>query len=262
MLRRVLLRSRWLWACGVVGCGIGLWMGSLISQDQVAPTNPVVAEPIPTAPAVTREQLVEVGGVLRPATDVMVIPNEAAGLDVKTPDVGRTPAIPRDANPHVQSIVEARESQRFPERLTDAVAPTPFDEQAYRANPQAYLDVIEPGRIWQSKQPGEGVPRITALVGQVFDVQQGDSVPLRVQVVPGAPVTFTSFDLGAFENQLTSITVAADENGVAETLFIATPGTVETVSLVAASPLTSGQVEFFAQVALRPGPEPVAEVKR
>ena len=261
MLRSVFLRSPWLWACGIVGCGVGLWMGALVSQEPASQSAPT-SEPVPTAPAVSRDQLVEVGGVLRPATDVMTVVDEPVRPEPEQPDVGRVPAIPRDANPQVRSVIEAVETRRFPERLADVIAPARFDEAAYRANPRAYLDVIEPGRVWQSKQPGEGVPRITSLVGQVFDMQQGESVPLRVQVVPGAPVTFTSFDLGAFENQLTSITVAADDTGVAETLFIATPGTVETVSMVAASPLTSGQLEFFARVSLRQGPEPVAQAKR
>ena len=61
-------------------------------------------------------------------------------------------------------------------------------------------------------------------------------------------MTFTSADLGRFENQLTSITVAADASGVAKVKFTASPGTINTVRILSGSPLATGQVEFVVQV--------------
>jgi len=81
-------------------------------------------------------------------------------------------------------------------------------------------------------------------------VVQGEAVRLAVQAVPESPVTFTSFDLGQFSNQLTTITVLADENGVASTEFLATPGTINDVNILAASPMASGQVKFVVNVSL------------
>jgi len=64
----------------------------------------------------------------------------------------------------------------------------------------------------------------------------------------GAPVTFTSFDCGAFSNLLTSITVTADTDGVATATFLATPGTLNETNILAASPLCSGQVNFSVTI--------------
>ena len=81
-------------------------------------------------------------------------------------------------------------------------------------------------------------------------IEQGQTVTLRAVAVPGAPVTFTSFDLGAFENQLTSITVRADAEGLARAQFTGTPGTVQDVRILAASPMTSGQLHYTVRVRL------------
>ena len=63
------------------------------------------------------------------------------------------------------------------------------------------------------------------------------------------PVTFTSFDLGVFDkSQLTTVTVQADGRGVAEAVFTAPPGTVDDVRIMAASPVTTGQVRFVVNV--------------
>src|SRR5690606_10279160 len=87
-------------------------------------------------------------------------------------------------------------------------------------------------------------------------------VSLRVRAVPGAPVTFTSLDMGAFQNRLASITVRADGEGVAVARFTGTPGTLGLTNVLAASPLTSGQQHFTVSVlpadpaALQRGAEP------
>lgn len=199
-----------------------------------------------------REQTVEVGGVRRPVTDIRPAGSRRRprpdGVDAEPFDVGTTPPIPRDANPQVASVVEAIETGRHPERLSALIAPAAFDEAAFRANPEAYLNVSEPGRVFQTAQPGPGVPRLAALVSRVADAEQGQPVTLRVQAVPSAPVTFTSFDLGAFENRLTSITVRADAEGVAEAVFTGTPGTYNAVNILAASPMTAGQLKFLVNV--------------
>ena len=39
---------------------------------------------------------------------------------------------------------------------------------------------------------------------------------LRVRAAPKYPISFTSFDLGKFQNELTAITVEANDQGVAE----------------------------------------------
>ncbi len=158
--------------------------------------------------------------------------------------VGVTQTIRHDANPMVASVAEALQKGNHDERLSEMIVPAKFDEKAYIADSESYLNTVEPGRIWQPAQPKEGVPQAQAASPEYVEALQGEAVALKVQVVPHAPVTFTSFDLGAFSNRLTSITVAADEKGMAIAPFTGTPGTYNEVHILAASPLTSGQVKF------------------
>lgn len=210
----------------------------------------------------SRDDIVEIGGVRRPATDIRPLRQAGRDGDRKPDeqrpenDYGTTPPVPVDLNPNVKSVHEALTTGRFPERVSAMTPPKPFDRAAYTADPQAYLDVVEPGRVWQPAQPGEGVPRIKASTPRYVEAEQGEPVSLRVEAVAGAPVTFTSFDLGAFQNRLTSITVQAGDDGVAVARFTGTPGTINNVNILAASPMTSGQLRFVVNVQL---PEAAAQ---
>lgn len=152
------------------------------------------------------------------------------------------------ADANARSVVEAAQTGRFPERLSALVPPKPFDINAFEADPQAYLDVVEPGRAFQSADGAVGVKALEAVGVAYQEVDPGGSVKLRVTGEAGAPVTFTSFDMGAFENGLASITVLADASGEAEVTFTATAGTIETVKILAGSPLAVGQVKLMVQV--------------
>jgi len=178
-------------------------------------------------------------------------------IDPKTGKLKGTPgAVPlpqpqpvkAETNPQVRSVAEALRDKNHPERLSPIIPPKPFDAEAYKQNPRAYLDVVEPGRAMQSAQPGKDVRRIQALTPQLQDVKPGGSVTLKVRAVPKMPVSLTSTDLGAFDNKLTAITVEADETGVAEVKFFATPGTEHGVRIMAASPVTSGTLNFQVNV--------------
>ena len=157
-------------------------------------------------------------------------------------------AVPADLNPGVRAVAEAHATGRFPERLTPSVLPAPFDLAAYESDPDAYLNTPEPGRVWQPAQPGSSVPRIIAAGPRYHEIAGGESVPLEVEVPPRMPVTFTSFDLGEFQNRLTTITVAANDGGAAVGRFTASSGTVNYVTILAASPVTSGQIQFVVNV--------------
>ena len=69
-----------------------------------------------------------------------------------------------------------------------------------------------------------------------------------MQISPHAPVTFTSFDGGAFQNLLTSITVQADERGLASAQMTGTTGVLGDVHILAGSPVDSGQARFVVNV--------------
>lgn len=133
------------------------------------------------------------------------------------------------------------------ERLSVHARPTPFVLAAYVRDPLAYLNVVEPCRIWQQADPGPGVDALVTADGELaalVPVPPGATRPLRVLTWPGHAATFTSMDRGAFDNGLTSITVQADATGVATATFTATHGTTDQVRIAAASPVTSGQVAF------------------
>ena len=193
--------------------------------------------------------VVEVGGVRRPASDVRRPGRgDADRPGPRLPDYGTIEPVPADTNPNTRSVAEALRTGENPERLSALVPPTPFDPEAYEADPRAYLDVVEPGRVWQSLDPGPDVPRLRRATPPISEIVQGESVALRANAPPGTPVTFTSFDLGAFQNRLTSITVAADEEGVATATFTGTSGTLFDVNVLAASPAASGQLRFTVTV--------------
>lgn len=195
------------------------------------------------------------GGVERPKADLPRSRNDVGERqEGRQEDVGRTPAIDPDANEQVALAVEAVRTGAHPERLSPMHPPkTPFDREAYSEDNEAraeYLRTPQPGRVFAPAQPGPGVPRIRGACNPYSHITQGEWIILRVQAVPGMPVTFTSFDMGEFENRLTSITVEADSSGFAHAPFTAPPGTFGPVRIMAASPVTSGQVNLTVNVAV------------
>lgn len=176
-------------------------------------------------------------------------------------DYGTIKPIKADANVHTKSVVEAYGAADYPKRVSVLhKTKEKFDFEAFKANPKPYLNIVEPSRALSPAQPGEDVVRIMRVTRKFQTVKQGESVMLEVQALPGAPVTFTSFDLGKFENELTTITVQADKTGLASTKFFGTTGTVEDVNILAASPVTSGQAKFIVNVEWPEGRGPNARV--
>lgn len=154
----------------------------------------------------------------------------------------------------VDSVRRAQAEGRL-ERLSVNGRPTPFDRAAYARDPAAYLQVIEPCRIWQMADPGPAVDPLTTPDGQthlLVRMWPGAQQALSMRTWPGYPVTLTSMDRGAFDNGLTSITAQADASGIATVHFTATAGTTDRVRLLAASPVASGQVSIFIDIADTP----------
>lgn len=219
---------------------MGVW---LFRAD---PQKVDVARPEPKR--VSRDEFVEIGGIRRPASDLRrgAVPTE----DARSADAyyGTTPGIDPKANPQVASVYEALKEHKYPERVSVMIPPKPYDKRAFQADPQRYLNVAEPGRVWQVKQPGPGVPILGGVGELAQSLEQGQPTVLKVNGAPGSPVTFTSLDLGAFENQLTTITVRADSKGIAKTAFTGTSGTMGLVHILAGSPESSGVVRFIVDV--------------
>ena len=142
------------------------------------------------------------------------------------------------------SVVEAARGKHHPERLSPLVPPTPFDAAAYARDPAPYLNVVEPGRVWQVQPAGPGVPALAAESPASLVVGAHGGTTLVARSAAGDPVTFTSLDKGVFANGLTSITVPADAQGRARAYWQVDPGTTGGVRVLAGSPLASGTLTY------------------
>lgn len=176
----------------------------------------------------------------------------AVAVPASTPTAEVTPSGPPtvrpDANANVASVAEAARTNKFPERLSPMIAPKSFDLAAFSANPQAYLDIVEPGRVFQTAAPGINVPVLRSKGTASYEIPVGGSCTLSVISAPHAPTTFVTLDLGTFPNSLTAITVQANAEGEASTVYTASGGVIADVQVMAGSPLASGQVKFHVFV--------------
>lgn len=158
--------------------------------------------------------------------------------------------------------VQARwERQRESLRTPDPFGPRPgllekprdFDLESYEANPETYLsravfarafETTEREFVTESERSRQKSETLKPVGDTFFELKTGETATLKVRTAPGAPVTFSSYDLGLFENNLNTITVPANRQGVAEAEYRATPGVYDDVRIIAASPVRLGQVEF------------------
>lgn len=200
-------------------------------------------------------RLVPVGGVMRPEVDVT--PKFSTSLPVDPPKkrdgeegrggYGRIPTVETRGKPELEilaSKILMGAKTDAPEVFGPMLAAKPFNRDEFEKDPKAYLSKFEPGRVWQSAQPGDGVPVLIRLSPRKHSLLQTESVRLVVQAPRGAPVAFSSFDGGVFENQLSNVTVLAGEDGKATATFTATRGTIRNATVLAASPLATGRVQF------------------
>ncbi|MBE7461894.1 MAG: hypothetical protein HS116_00245 [Planctomycetes bacterium] len=188
--------------------------------------------------------------------------SEAPTEPAKSVDDAQRPrltAVKADASPQARSVAEAFKSGNAGSKVSILLPPQPFDAQAFEREPERYLNSIEPGRVFQTAQPGPQVPALTAEGDRFIRLAPGASTKLTVKAPPRAPVSFTSLDMGSFaESKLNSVTVRADEQGVATANFVASAGTTGDVNILAGSPLASGQVKYKVEIEgpeLHPAPD-------
>jgi hypothetical protein len=129
----------------------------------------------------------------------------------------------------------------------------PFDLGEFQADPEAYLRKVEPARCFQTAQPtGTDDVRLGMVTGAQLSISPGETVALKVKGVAFAPVTFTSFNGGTFdESKLGSVTVRANADGLAEAHFSVGPGIGGDVRIQAGSPLAVGAQVFAVRVRAR-----------
>ena len=143
---------------------------------------------------------------------------------------------------------EALASRQHQYRLSEMIAPPPFDAAAFARDPQAYLDEPAPGRVYQTMRAGPEVPRLALEGSARFAIAYGGDCVLAVRVPAGAPVAWLVFDGGCLENGLTSQTVRADATGLARIRYRALPGVTGDVNILAGSPMASGQQPFLVVI--------------
>lgn len=148
------------------------------------------------------------------------------------------------SHPQAKSVAEALRTGTHPERLSPLVPARKFDRAAFLANPDDYMSVAEPGRVFQAAPAGTNVPALIALTPRRVNVDQGSAVTLSVKAEAGMPVTFTSFDGGLFGNGFVSQTVLASADGKASVAFRGVEGTIASSQVLASSPTCSGQARF------------------
>lgn len=236
--------------------GAACWWGFLgpptVLPNQTESTL-TQTEATPTA----REKII-VGGVMRPKSDVVKPPSQidlerqtdlvAKGAEAMS-KIGKQPAIPADANPTVANLYATLKSGGSHTFGLHTEAP-PFDLVAFKSDPQRYLEQFAPNRVYQAAQPGPGVPPLAPASRSTHSMVAGESVRLPVKTRPGYPVTYVALDLGAFQNQLNAITVVANDQGIAEAIYTATPGTINRSHVLVGSPGASGQISFELQIRL------------
>jgi len=132
--------------------------------------------------------------------------------------------------------------------LSPFIAPRDFNPTKYKASKKYrtdYLNTHEPGRVYQVAQPGKEVTVLQRVSNVYQEVEQGSKVTLEVKGKPGYPCTFTSMDLGMFENGLTSITKEANSNGKVAVEFHGVPGTIANTNILCSSPVCSTRLKFI-----------------
>lgn len=148
------------------------------------------------------------------------------------------------SHPQAKSVAEALRTGTHPERLSPLIPARKFDRAAFLANPDDYMSVAEPGRVFQAAPAGANVPAIVALTPRRVNVDQGSAVTLSVKAEAGMPVTFTSFDGGLFGNGFVSQTVITSADAKASVSFRGVEGTIASSQVLASSPTCSGQARF------------------
>jgi hypothetical protein len=224
-------------------------------QDRVAATPKDVTKAPSSLPPQLLPGRALVGGIDRPASDV-VLPDSGSHAPKQVPlkPEGPAPIIPADANEQVAMVHAALVSGEHPERYSSSIVSHSFDAAAFKADPPKYAaeyaKTVEPGRVFATAQPADGVAPLKSVGQRYHRLVQGESVRLTVKAVANAPVTFTSFGTGQFTNLLSSITVVAGDDGQATATFTATSGTKKHVKILAASPLLAEQCAFTVSVQL------------
>lgn len=224
-------------------------------EDTVEQRPPVETPSLAEALGVSEDDMVEVGGVKRPKRDLSTVKinqdAERRRYLASLPKVGNAPSVADDENPTAAKLAKEMLESKGLRRYSSALAKTePFDRAMYLADPESYLKLTRPGRVFQAAAPGKGVSQLESSSPMYLEILQGDSVFLEAKVEPGMPVTFHTQQLGEFSNRLKTISVAASAEGLAKTKYTAVSGVKGSVRIMASSPVHSGRLVYMVNVSV------------
>ena len=124
-----------------------------------------------------------------------------------------------------------------------------FHRAAYLADPASYLSKVAGSRVYEVANPAADVASLTPAGPTGFSAPTNGEVTLAAKTEPGCPTTFVTFGLGEFPaSGLQSVTVAADDQGVASTQFRIISGTVGNCLVLAGSPVCANTIQFMISV--------------
>ena len=223
--------------------------------SETSPASDANREKLAAALGIPVGELVESGGVTRPKRDLGL--EEKKVGDYQSPkspfpaNLGRPQPLNGDENEQVAGLIEELSIKNGPAAARSVyIAPAKFDLAAYQADPAAYLNKIRPGRVNFPAQPGPDVVPIATLSDAYSEVLQGETILFKVKAEPGMPITAFTQQIGRFSNQLNTISVMADEDGVASIAYNPGPGSLGLNDVTVASPVHSGQLHFVINVSL------------
>jgi hypothetical protein len=133
-------------------------------------------------------------------------------------------------------------------RMADESKPSaPYDLSLVNADP-TYYERVDALRLYQTAPVPDGEKRHEELriIGEAYRLAVSQSwleQPLVVLAKPGRPVTFVALDSGNFPNGDVSITIKADERGLAATSFFVT--NEGHYRVLAGSPENAGPAAFY-----------------
>ncbi len=110
------------------------------------------------------------------------------------------------------------------------------------------LRTVDPQRVFETAEAKPGVPQLTIVGPTEQRITAGGSATVAVQTAPAAVVTFATSDGGEFANHAASITVLADDQGLAQAVMTAPRGTLDDVPVHVGSPAAVGTVTMFVHV--------------
>jgi hypothetical protein len=231
---------------------VGAGLTQLVWDGRQMPLPPSPADS--TVPAPTAAPTVTVGtATTRESAPATTLPGTASPSSADPalragPAATMSDPVPAAYVKQAASVMEALQHGDHPERLSPHYLPAKFDAERFAAEPNYYLDIVEPGRIYDTAEATGPESVHLVLEGpETVTVPENGSTQLVVFGVPHSPVTYTTMHGGFFDNKMASITVLSDANGRAAVTYTAFMNIAD-VGICIGSPMSVGTISMTVEV--------------